>query len=314
MPHRTFSPGSGRVPAQRRKRVLVATAAVAVLFASWSAPAVTQDTSVVGTITDERISESSGLAVSREAPDCLWVHNDSGDSPRIFLIEATGRTRNVVELPDAAAVDWEDMCSFTLNGVNWLLIADVGDNQRQRSAKNNPCSLYLLREPAATRTPIGVSAAVAVTIRLNWDGGAIDCESVAVDTERQEILLLEKASPFQCRLYVVPLDISQPAQERFAAAVANVAVPYATAIDVSPDNRSLAIATMWGGMMFRRQDGESWTDAVSRVPEPLILPKRRQGESICFSADGACLYLNSEGISQPLHRVPVTQPQPTGRP
>jgi hypothetical protein len=67
-------------------------------------------------------------------------------------------------------------------------------------------------------------------------------------------------------------------------------------------------------MMFRRQDGESWTDAVSRVPEPLILPKRRQGESICFSVDGACLYLNSEGISQPLHRVPVTQPQPTGRP
>ncbi len=36
---------------------------------------------------DKAINESSGLARSQHHPDHYWTHNDSGDTPRLFLID-----------------------------------------------------------------------------------------------------------------------------------------------------------------------------------------------------------------------------------
>jgi hypothetical protein len=40
-----------------------------------------------GSITAPTIDEASGLAVSRLNDNILWVHNDSGDTARIFAID-----------------------------------------------------------------------------------------------------------------------------------------------------------------------------------------------------------------------------------
>src|SRR5438477_556362 len=50
---------------------------------------------------DERIDESSGLAASRKYPGCLWTHNDSGDSARLFLLDAQGKTLSEVDVQGA---------------------------------------------------------------------------------------------------------------------------------------------------------------------------------------------------------------------
>ena len=39
------------------------------------------------------------------------------------------------------------MCSFTIDEQDWLLIADVGDNNAERSEKKKQCRLYLLKDP-----------------------------------------------------------------------------------------------------------------------------------------------------------------------
>ena len=85
-------------------------------------------------VSDDRIRESSGIAMSRRQPDAVWLHNDSGDAARLFLVGLDGHTRGVVRLPHVGKpLDWEDMCSFTVNGMPWLMIGDVGDNARNRS-------------------------------------------------------------------------------------------------------------------------------------------------------------------------------------
>lgn len=39
-----------------------------------------------GSLHNEAIDEASGLAASWRHEDLLWVHNDSGDEPRLFLM------------------------------------------------------------------------------------------------------------------------------------------------------------------------------------------------------------------------------------
>ncbi len=44
------------------------------------------------TISDPRITESSGLATSWAIPGIVWTVNDSGDKPRVYGLDATGET------------------------------------------------------------------------------------------------------------------------------------------------------------------------------------------------------------------------------
>ncbi len=97
----------------------------------------------LGIITDENIAESSGLASAPLTPGTFWTHNDSGDTPRLFLIDRKGQTRATLTVQEAQATDWEDMASFKDRRHGYLLIGDVGDND----AKREQYTLYIIREP-----------------------------------------------------------------------------------------------------------------------------------------------------------------------
>ena len=49
----------------------------------------------VCTVEDDEISEASGIALSRRQNDAIWLHNDSGDSARLFLVGFDGKTRAI---------------------------------------------------------------------------------------------------------------------------------------------------------------------------------------------------------------------------
>jgi len=272
-----------------------------------------EDISQVAVVDDERINEASGLAASYLYPGCAWVHNDSGDKPRLFLIDADGKTKAVVKVDDADNVDWEDMCSFKTGDQSWLLIGDIGDNGRKRGdrgGKNPQCRLYLLHEPVIpdTKKTPSIEAKQTIRITFEYDDGPADCEGIAVDTERQEILLLTKSLPQKCGLYSMPLDLEDSKQKRTASRIARPFIPFATALDISPDGRTMAIGSMLNGMLVRRQPDESWSQAFNHVGTAVHLPPRKQGETICFDVTGQSLFLNSEGKRQPLWRVEIPTP------
>ena len=58
---------------------------------------------------DGRLNEVSGLVVSSKSDELIWVHNDSGDDGRIFLINKKGATQAVYifakEVRDCEAID-----------------------------------------------------------------------------------------------------------------------------------------------------------------------------------------------------------------
>jgi len=89
-----------------------------------------------------------------------------------------------------------------------------------------------------------------------------------------------------------------------AKKVANLHLPTATAMDISPDGMRAVILTYDHAYEYTRQPDETWERAFSRKPRCIIMPPRIQGESICYGPDGKTLYLTSEKLPTPLWEVP----------
>ncbi len=261
-------------------------------------------------VQDRRINEASGMALSGLRADHVWIHNDSGDTARLFLVGLNGITHSLVQLDDAMPFDWEDMCSFEKDGIPWLLVADVGDNDQRRGSgagRGGPpaCRLLLIRElplPDASERKTH-RWKVHATIEFAYEDGPRDCEGVGVDSQGDQILLVSKSQPLACGLSSIPLKTVPGRHVARAVRIARIGVPIATAMDVSRDGRSLVIATPLSGVLIRRKADESWNDACRRMGTHLTLPPRKQGETVCFGPEETCVLLNSEGIRQPLWRL-----------
>lgn len=263
----------------------------------------------VCTIDLEDVTEASGIAVSRRVPDGIWIHNDSGDAARLFLLGSDGQRRATVRVAGQEPFDWEDICSFERDGRPWLLIADVGDNGHVRGASQPECRLILIREPELTEQRLRSSPELTVqadaVIRIRYPGGPVNCESVAVDPVAGEILLVTKTDPFSCRLFRLPLSLTSPSAPVTVEPLASPAVPFATGMDVSPDGRQLAIVTMTNAAIVRRQPDESWSAAMQKPATVLELPAQPQCEAVCFSADARSILVTSEFRNQPLWKIVV---------
>lgn len=244
--------------------------------------------------------ESSGMAVSRRRPDVFWTHNDSGNEPQIFAFDTKGKILCTCTIAGASAIDWEDMASFTLDGVPYLLLADIGDSRRQRTSHK----LYLIEEPKLDQK----SAPIKNTIKFSYDDGPHNCEAVAVDTTNKTILLCTKVSGLTCEVFQFELTMhGNP--NLVAKPVAKPAISAVTSMDISPDGRRAVLLTYGDAYEFVRRDGEAWGAAFSQMPRAIHMPERKQGEAICFGADGKTLYLTSEQAPTPLWEVPVLSPR-----
>jgi hypothetical protein len=254
---------------------------------------------------DDRINESSGIAASNCNANLFWTNNDSGDSPRLFLFNKNGETIAIANIKGASAVDWEDISSFKAGKECRILIADTGDNARRR--KNYV--LYIVREPILDTTSENggaqnITAEAESTISFSYEDGPHDCESVAVDSTESTVYLVSKETE-ECKVYSMPMPPKGSAKPNIARAIASLKIPFATAMDISPDGMRAVILTYGDGYEFARANGETWAQAFARTPRTIKMPARKQGESICYGVDGQTLYLTSEGISQPLWEVPV---------
>lgn len=250
----------------------------------------------IATLENDKINESSGLAVSRRAANRFWTHNDSGDKPRLFCFDLKGRHLGTSKLSDAKAVDWEDMCSFELDGISWVLVADTGDNGVRRKS----CRLYLAEEP---KKP-GDEIKRLQKIRLTYSTGPMDCEAMGVDPVSRRLLLVEKRPWINCRVFEAKLpEFGQ--REVVAQPIATVNLPMVTAMDVSPDGRRAIVMTLGQAFEYHREPEESWSKAFKRKPRTIGMPARRQGEAICYGADGKELFLTSELTPTPLFKIAV---------
>ncbi|MFY2765198.1 hypothetical protein [Arenimonas sp. MALMAid1274] len=278
-----------------------------VFAARWSAP------EVAGLVTHKAMDEISGLAPSRSHPGLFWAINDGGNSAQLHLMDARGQHQASVDIQGVRNVDWEDLASFELDGRHYLLIADTGDNGGIR----RDLALQVIEEPSDLASP----APVAWTLEFDWPDGPRDCEAVAVDVARGEVLLISKKR-VPAELFRIPLARSPQRQTaELVGTLQGIEQPdgsdlqrsptygryraQVTGVDLSPNGRVLAVLNYRSIHFITRDGGGDWAEALARPLPHLDLPWMPQAEAVAFSLDGLSLTIASEQLPSPLVRFRV---------
>jgi len=253
--------------------------------------------------------EASGLAISRQTTGILWTHDDSGGAPVLYAVDTTGRKLGSVRVSGVKNEDWEDVASFRREGKAWLLIADTGDNDAERGT----VQLHVLEEPSPARLnpAADLNLAPAYSVRIRYEDGPRDCESVAVDANEGAVYLMTKRDG-PPRLYRVPVGASRekhvtaqrvgtvselagnsPIDSVFKH-VAGKRAAWPTGFDISADGRSAVVLTYAGPVVFFREGKEVWAETFKREPIRLLFHGLPQAEGVCFTADSRSIYIVSE--------------------
>ena len=260
----------------------------------------------VDAVANPELDELSGLSRSLASDDWLWGHNDSGDRARLFRVGFDGSDGGVVTVPEAKAVDWEDIAAFRWRQQPALLIGDIGDNYALRRS----VTLYAVRDPGAR----GDTASLLWSLHLRYPDGPRDAEGLAVDPVSGDILILSKRErPPKLYRLAMPEQAPAPDQVRTVDLVGTVLhLPkptpldltddpkfgflrdWPTAFDFAPDGSYAVVGTYKDAYLYRRQPGDSWATMFARKPETIDLPQWRQTEAGTISADGRLYCAGSE--------------------
>ncbi|MBP7049753.1 MAG: hypothetical protein KBE65_01925 [Phycisphaerae bacterium] len=260
----------------------------------------------VGVVQSDLVREASGIVASRQNPGVLWVHNDSGDSARIFAINDKAEFLGVCNFAGVTARDWEDIAVGPGPEPNqpYLYIGDIGDND----AIYPGVTVYRVPEPridpAVPFKPMEIGPADA--IRLTYPDGPRDAETLLVDPQTRDLYIISKREmPSKVYLAVYPQSTTEPTKMK---RVTKLPWGFAVAGDVSPDGRRVIVRGMLGASLWVRPAGEPLWRAFEGKRVRLALPRERQGEGICFDAQGAGYFTIGESHLPPLYYFGPTEP------
>ncbi|HEV7932727.1 MAG TPA: hypothetical protein VGP70_10490 [Actinomadura sp.] len=240
---------------------------------------------VAFTISDRRISESSGLAASRRHPGIVYTHNDSGGSPLIFAVGPDGRTKATFTLGNAGARDWEGIALGRDETGPALFVGDIGDNL---GGAWPYVTVYRVPEP----TEIRDQTLHATAFRLKYEDGPRNAESVLVDPRTNRLYIASKQ--VGGGLYEAPARLRT---DRLNVLRRVGRAPLlATDGAYAPDGRSFVIRTYFAAHIYTEP---------GKLLRIISLPSQEQGESVSYTPDGRSLLAGSEGPGQPVLRVPV---------
>jgi hypothetical protein len=260
------------------------------------------DPSVGDTLKVPTLNEASGLAVSRSNPNFFWSHNDSGSPNWLYPVPANGVNHGYVPVSGAGARDWEDICigPGPLDGVNYIYIADIGDNNLQY----NFIIVYRLPEPDLSNFSIGQSVQInsdeVVRFEFEYPDGAVDAETLMIDPWTKDLYLVTK-SGYRSILYraKAPLDSSKRTKlEKLAQLPFNGAL----AGDISADGHDIVVKTFSKIYCWHRETGQSVLQALSQQPQLLPYILEPQGEAFGWMPDGSGYFTLSEqsGVHPPM--------------
>ena len=85
-------------------------------------------------------------------------------------------------------------------------------------------------------------------------------------------------------------------------------MPVACEATVSPSGNRVALCDYFRSYEATLPAGHAFDDIWTQEWKPVELAPRRQGEAICYRADGRALLATSEGVPAPLQEAEQTAP------
>ena len=263
----------------------------------------------VATVGDPALGEVSGLVASRAHTGVFWVHNDSGDAARFFAIDATGSLRGVFVLDGVRAPDIEDVALGPgPDGAPWLFLGDIGDNPESRAE----IVVWGLPEPTALGgTPADPLRVDATAYRLSYPDGPRDAETLLAEPDGS-LVVISKSRQGASGVYRARAPLgsgeSRPLERVHDLRMGGEQIPsdlMVTAGDLTSDGRTLALRTYLHVWIWTFAADEPLEDGLLRAPCEAPSPPERQGEALGFDVASPSFWTLSEGVGQPLYRVPA---------
>lgn len=247
-----------------------------------------------GTLQDPDISETSGLVVSATDPDLLWLHNDSGDSARLFAVNQQGQTMATVTLAGVEADDWEDLAlgPGPDPGAPWLFVGDIGDNGRT----DGTARIWMLPEP-----PFQDGTVSAELLELDYPDGPHDAEALFVDPVQGHLVIVTKEKGGVALVFAADLAADEPALEQVATVdldgIATGMLTLVTAADLTPDGGCVLLRTYTHLLGYPRPEGQPAWAAFDSTPELLATEVELQGETVAAYPGGYWTVSEGEGAA-----------------
>jgi hypothetical protein len=262
------------------------------------------DGAPLGTVESSLLTEISGVAASRQNTDVLWVHNDSGDSARIYAMSIQGKHLGIYHLVGASAADWEDIAigPGPTEGQDYIYVGDIGDNARRRSS----VTVYRVAEPlvSTTQNPVDLNLDDVDALPMQYPGPAVyDCEALLVDPLSGDIFLVTKdrAGEGVAHVFRNPAPHTPDVMVTLEL-VEDIPLPaQVTGGDVSPSGDGVLLRLYSQGYYWPRATGTNLWEAFSGTACTVPLAVEPQGEAIAFAALNLGYFTVSEGSYQPVY-------------
>lgn len=255
----------------------------------------------VGTVAIDEVVEASGIAVSRQYPETIWMHNDSGGGPVVYATSLDGTNLGRFEL-DVPAFDWEDMAigPGPDPGNDYLYLGDIGDNLQFRPA------VTVHRIPEPLPDPAGGTVVDVVSFSLVYPEPGFDSEAMIVDPITGDILLVTKGDAGEpAQIYRAPAaDLVDGGLTRLEqVGTFNLeAGAFVTAADIDPTGAALIFRGYNQVWLWARTDLE-FTETFAAEPCRTPSTAEVQGEAIAFAQQGFSYLTVSEGRNPDINLV-----------
>lgn len=153
------------------RSLLCAAGAAGILWSAAVVPAAADEPDGF-TISDPRITESSGLAASRKHPGIYWTHNDSDDGPYVYAVDGrSGRTVARITLRGIGTP--RDVEAISMGPDGNVYVGDIGDNL---GGTWNHVWIYRFPEPKKLRD----ATVTAAQFDVKYADGPRDAEALMV--------------------------------------------------------------------------------------------------------------------------------------
>lgn len=257
-----------------------------------------------GNLNNSAMAEISGLVVSRTNNDVLWVHNDSGDSARLFAMNTTGKILGTYNMTGAVNTDWEDIAigRGPVAGVDYIYAGDIGDNDSNRSS----IDIYRTAEPAVygrqVSAPVTRTLQGTTRIRLNYPDQAHNAEAMFLDPTLGDLYLMTKGGT--STMYKATAAQLAAGGTQTLSLVENVAFQSPSAADISLTGREIILRNETTARMWNRLPSDTVAQAMARpfTTVPIVgTPTEANGEALGFDANGNGYYTTSEEVGSPVH-------------
>ncbi|MCC6556946.1 MAG: hypothetical protein IT372_28670 [Polyangiaceae bacterium] len=264
-----------------------------------------------GAVLGAEVTETSGLAASAIHADVIYLHNDSGDSPRFFAMTRSGGDLGAFDLAGAEAVDWEDMargpCAPGAAASSCLYLADFGDNRRKRGA----CALYRVPEPPQVGAGRPAGPIAAEVLPFEYPDGSHDAEALLVHPVTGEISIVTKVHSGASRIFTFPAPLA-PGRRVTLLPAGEIAPPQGspryTGGDVHPQGKGVLMRTYTHVFFHPMREGQTVAQALAGAPCALPVAEEEQGESIAWLRSGDAYVTVSEGRGAPIQLVSCAWP------